>query len=168
MLRLAYCFRSTDTPTLRRLSTARTSPVVLRPYQESCVNACLNALNAGSVRIGVSLPTGSGKTTVFIHLLSKITPPADKPNARRSLVIVNSVELARQTAVQAHKMFLDWTVEIEQGVKYHASGQADMSVTSLFFMFLLSLYAFRGHVIGNWTVSVALLPPIRPCYGLAD
>ncbi|KAI0946007.1 hypothetical protein AcV7_010099 [Taiwanofungus camphoratus] len=130
MLRLAYCFRSTDTPTLRRLSTARTSPVVLRPYQESCVNACLNALNAGSVRIGVSLPTGSGKTTVFIHLLSKITPPADKPNARRSLVIVNSVELARQTAVQAHKMFLDWTVEIEQGVKYHASGQADITIAT--------------------------------------
>lgn len=88
--------------------------------------ACKDALDSGVTRIGVSLPTGSGKTTVFISLLSLIQPPADNPNARRSLVIVNSIELARQTAAQTHKMFPDWSVEIEQGTHHNASGMADL------------------------------------------
>ncbi|KAH9858111.1 P-loop containing nucleoside triphosphate hydrolase protein [Lenzites betulinus] len=109
-------------------SIAPGSPaVVLRPYQESCLDACVEALNAGSTRIGVSLPTGSGKTTVFISLLSRL--PSPTPEATRSLVIVNSVELARQTADQAKKLFPQWTVEIEQG-KHHASGTADLTVAT--------------------------------------
>lgn len=39
--------------------------VVLRPYQEECVAACLEALQDGITRIGVSSPTGSGKTTML-------------------------------------------------------------------------------------------------------
>ncbi len=37
----------------------------LRPYQEECVQECLQALQAGYTRIGVSSPTGSGKTTIL-------------------------------------------------------------------------------------------------------
>lgn len=44
----------------------------------------------------------------------------------RSLVIVNSVELARQSAAQAERLRPDWSVEIEQGQKYRASGGADV------------------------------------------
>lgn len=40
------------------------APIVLRPYQEACIESCLEAINAGHSRIGVSSPTGSGKTTV--------------------------------------------------------------------------------------------------------
>lgn len=34
----------------------------LRPYQEDCVRACLDALHGGINRMGISSPTGSGKT----------------------------------------------------------------------------------------------------------
>lgn len=77
-------------------------------------------------RIGVSLPTGAGKTAVFISLLSRISPPKNNLVATRSLVIVNSIELARQAAAQAERLRPDWKVEIEQGVKHKATGTADM------------------------------------------
>ena len=112
----------------RRVYSALTSSVVLRPYQESSIDACLSALQSGSSRIGVSLPTGSGKTTVFISLLNRIKPPAENPHATRALVVVNSIELARQAAAQAEKLHPDWSVEIEQGTKHHASGNADLYV----------------------------------------
>ncbi|KAH9470619.1 hypothetical protein Pst134EA_007866 [Puccinia striiformis f. sp. tritici] len=34
-----------------------------RPYQQDSLEACLSALERGVSRIGVSLPTGSGKTS---------------------------------------------------------------------------------------------------------
>ncbi|KAG6862363.1 hypothetical protein C0995_011803 [Termitomyces sp. Mi166 len=107
-----------------------TSRFTLRPYQEHCVDACLDALAAGASRIGVSLPTGSGKTTVFISLLSRLPPPTSSPAARRSLIVVNSVELARQSAEQVAFLFPSWSVEIEQGGKYHATGDADVTVAT--------------------------------------
>lgn len=115
-------------PALRGYSTIAHSSVVLRPYQESCLEACLEALKKGPSRIGVSLPTGSGKTTVFISLLSRLSTPSLAPEATRSLIVVNSVELALQTAVQAKRLFPHWSVEIEQG-KQHASGLADVYVS---------------------------------------
>ncbi|KAG1864258.1 P-loop containing nucleoside triphosphate hydrolase protein [Suillus subalutaceus] len=104
--------------------------VKLRPYQESCLQACRNALQAGATRIGVSLPTGAGKTTVFISLLAQISPPSHSPSTSRALIIVNSIELARQAAAQAAAQFPQWRVEIEQGVKHKASGNADVTVAT--------------------------------------
>ncbi|KAI0788480.1 P-loop containing nucleoside triphosphate hydrolase protein [Abortiporus biennis] len=109
---------------------ATTKDIVLRPYQESCLEACTDALNSGATRIGVSLPTGSGKTTVFISLLSRILPPKQYPKAKQSLVIVNSVELALQAASQAERLCPDWRVEVEQGAKHKASGTADVTVAT--------------------------------------
>lgn len=103
----------------------------LRPYQEACLEACRAALAAGRRRIGVSLPTGAGKTTVFLTLLSRIAPPEQSPSAAKSLIIVNSIELARQAAVQAARLFPDWRVEIEQGAKHRASGLADVTVATI-------------------------------------
>ena len=102
------------------------APVILRPYQEHCLDACIEALDSGSSRIGVSLPTGSGKTTVFISLLARLAPPAINLNATKSLIIVNNIELARQSALQVARLFPSWSVEIEQGAKYRASGMADV------------------------------------------
>lgn len=102
------------------------SGIVLRPYQHECIHSCLDALSSGCTRIGVSLPTGSGKTTVFLSLLSQIPAPLTDTNATRSLVVVNSIELARQSAEQAAKLFPHWSVEIEQGTKHNASGMADL------------------------------------------
>lgn len=98
----------------------------LRPYQESCLGACLDALAEGCNKIGVSLPTGAGKTVVFVSLISRIAARPEKSEATRSLVVVNSVELARQAAEQARKLFPHWSVEIEQGPKNKASGLADL------------------------------------------
>jgi ATP-dependent helicase IRC3 len=121
--------------TLRRFSTSsatasaavsKNEPVTLRPYQEEALKACTDALARGVSRIGVSLPTGSGKTTVFLSLLSRISPSTTRPEATRALVIVNAVELARQAAAQARRLFPEWTVEIEQGAKYKATGEADL------------------------------------------
>ncbi|KAI0257368.1 P-loop containing nucleoside triphosphate hydrolase protein [Lactifluus subvellereus] len=108
----------------------QTSPLTLRPYQESCLKACLDAHSSGASRIGVSLPTGAGKTAVFISLLSRLESRKDKPDAKRSLVIVNSIELAKQAAAQAKHQRPDWTVEIEQGGKHRASGDADLTVAT--------------------------------------
>lgn len=47
-------------------------PVSLRPYQTQAIDACLAALSRGRRRIGVSSPTGSGKTTMFMHLIPRI------------------------------------------------------------------------------------------------
>ena len=114
----------------RKSSTLAPAPVVLRPYQEHCLDACISALDSGSSRIGVSLPTGSGKTTVFISLLARLTPPAINLEATKSIIIVNSIELARQSAIQVARLFPNWSVEIEQGAKYKASGLADVYVYS--------------------------------------
>jgi ATP-dependent helicase IRC3 len=102
------------------------SPFVLRPYQDICLKACLDARTAGASRIGVSLPTGAGKTAIFISLLSSLEPRNGRPGATKSLVIVNSIELAKQAAAQAKHLRPDWVVEIEQGSKHRASGDADL------------------------------------------
>lgn len=99
----------------------------LRPYQEECIQAFLKALNAGRSRIAVSLPTGSGKTVVFAVLLSRIPPPAGRSDATRTLVLVSSIELARQAEKQFKRLFPLWSVEVEQAENL-ASGNADVYV----------------------------------------
>lgn len=126
MLRLA-CRRASVSLILVR-STHTAPPIVLRPYQEECIKECLDWLDQGATRIGVSLPTGSGKTTVFISLLARIAARQQKP--LKTLVIVNSIELARQSAAQAARMFPSWSVEIEQGAKHKASGFADFTAAT--------------------------------------
>lgn len=105
--------------------------VELRPYQESCLQACMDVLNIGTSRIGVSLPTGSGKTTVFLSLITRMQPPENNPSATRALIIVNSIELATQASEQLKRLFPDLTVEIEQGTRHKASGTADVYVAFL-------------------------------------
>jgi ATP-dependent helicase IRC3 len=112
---------------LRHFATAaQLEPIVLRPYQDSCLQACLDALGKGLRRIGVSLPTGAGKTTVFVSLISRIPPRGGDKRAKRALIIVNSIELARQSAAQVERLFPELSVEIEQGTKHNASGAADV------------------------------------------
>ena len=74
----------------------------------------------------MSLPTGAGKTTVFVSLISRIPSRGEDKRATRALIIVNSIELARQSAAQVERLFPELSVEIEQGTKHNASGIADM------------------------------------------
>lgn len=97
--------------------------VVLRPYQESAITSCLEALSSGLTRIGVSSPTGSGKTTMFMSLIPKV---ADQGDRTRTLILVSSVDLASQAEGAAEKMLgPGYRIEVEQG-KRIASGTADV------------------------------------------
>lgn len=82
----------------------------------------------GISRMGVSMPTGAGKTTVFVSLIDRIPPTAARPEATKSLIIVNTIELAKQAAECVHQILggKGVTVEIEQGQKYKATGAADV------------------------------------------
>ncbi len=109
------------------------TPTVLRPYQESAIDACLTAIAAGKTRIGVSSPTGSGKTTMFMKLIPRF--PVLKRKGRRKqdddegkgvLIIVSSVELANQAEGAAKRLLGPvWSVEVEQS-RRSASGIADV------------------------------------------
>lgn len=117
----------------RAMSTSRPcreawEAVQLRPYQKECIENCLDALQRGCTRLGVSSPTGSGKTTMFVSLIERIK--AQRP-ATQALILVNAIELARQAADRARHMLPHWRVEIDQGAKWHASGLADITVATV-------------------------------------
>lgn len=107
------------------VSTHLEGGINLRPYQHEAIAACLSALKSGLTRIGVSSPTGSGKTVMFMELASRVRAT---PEAYRTLILVSSVELANQ-AERAAKRVLNtgWKVEVEQGSR-RASGMADVYV----------------------------------------
>ncbi|PLW22655.1 hypothetical protein PCASD_11883 [Puccinia coronata f. sp. avenae] len=111
--------------------TISSQVIEYRPYQQDSLDACLNALHRGVYRIGVSLPTGSGKTTVFLNLIHKIPAKRVGSNAApwRSMIIVNSVELAHQTLRQLKKLFPKTLVGTEQGAK-HSSDDAEVIVAT--------------------------------------
>ncbi|PWN48973.1 P-loop containing nucleoside triphosphate hydrolase protein [Violaceomyces palustris] len=116
----------------------------LRPYQEECIQDCLSALSNGITRIGVSSPTGSGKTTIFTHLISRLpdldptdTKPTSSssshdptPKAKKVMILVGSIELALQAASTVSEAYPDLLVEIEQGSRFKASGLADVTVAT--------------------------------------
>lgn len=67
---------------------------------------------------------------MFVSLIDRLAAPPSRPDAKRSLIIVNSVELVRQTAESVRNLFPDMTVEIEQGSRNNASGFADVTVAT--------------------------------------
>ncbi|KIM30906.1 hypothetical protein M408DRAFT_65909 [Serendipita vermifera MAFF 305830] len=101
----------------------------LRAYQDECISACLTAIDKGINRIGVSLPTGSGKTTTFVALLHQLPVNEMRPEATKSIIIVNSVHLANQTVQQVKKLYPNTTVEVERG-EHVATGKADITVST--------------------------------------
>src|SRR4051794_25362001 len=70
------------------MAPVRTGMLELRPYQHDAIAAGLAAEQRGIHRPLVALPTGTGKTVVFAHLLSQ------RPG--RSLILVHRDELIRQ------------------------------------------------------------------------
>ena len=70
-----------------RANGSRVPIIMFSTLTDRGATATLDALAAGCRRIGVSLPTGTGKTTVFLSLLSRVQPEG----AGKALVIVNSV-----------------------------------------------------------------------------
>ncbi|GAA6024337.1 hypothetical protein JCM11491_000381 [Sporobolomyces phaffii] len=119
-----------------RLSPADPSRgvVTLRPYQVECINAVLHELRAGTcTRLGVSAPTGSGKTATFTRLISLLPArrhPGTNELATRVLIIVNSIQLAHQTHLAVARAYPRAHVELEQGSKHKASGHADVTIAT--------------------------------------
>ncbi|KAK0554004.1 putative ATP-dependent helicase IRC3 [Tilletia horrida] len=109
--------------------------LTLRDYQAECVQECLRTLASGQAsRIGVSSPTGSGKTTMFSALLSALPNRRVAGSATRQgtqvLVVVSSIALATQTARAISHAFPQLHVELEQGRDYHSTGLADVTVAT--------------------------------------
>jgi ATP-dependent helicase IRC3 len=95
----------------------------VRTYQEAAITSCLEALSSGLTRIGVSSPTGSGKTTMFMSLIPEIP---ERGQRTRTLILVSSVDLASQAEGAARRMLgPEYRIEVEQG-KRMASGTADV------------------------------------------
>lgn len=104
--------RTLTTTTTELSRRIRANLFNLRPYQQACVDAVLSELNSGqSTRLGVSAPTGSGKTAIFTTLIGQIPPrrhPLQGHEARQVLVVVNSIQLATQTAEAIQRAYPDW------------------------------------------------------------
>ncbi|GAA6059855.1 hypothetical protein JCM10212_007060 [Sporobolomyces blumeae] len=115
-------------------ATRRTArKVTLRPYQVECINAVLDEIDKGQYsRLGISAPTGSGKTSIFTHLISllpSLRHPTSGDLATRVLILVNSIQLANQTAHVLRRTWPEWNVEVEQG-RLKATGLADVTVAT--------------------------------------
>lgn len=69
--------------------------VSLRPYQQDADNALLKGWADGMRRIGISLPTGVGKTHIMAHRAAE--EAKDTADNRRILFLLHRDELVRQT-----------------------------------------------------------------------
>jgi superfamily II DNA or RNA helicase len=85
----------------------------LRPYHVGVIDACLNAIRRdGLTRIGVSAPTGSGKTVIFVKLIEELIKNQDD----KVLILVNSEETANQ-AVHHTKKNLGMKAGVSVGIE---------------------------------------------------
>jgi len=72
----------------------------LRSYQEEAVKATLKAIKEGTRRIGISAPTGAGKTIIFAFIIKEILK---KHRKGKVLILVGTEE----QAIQAKNKVLD-------------------------------------------------------------
>lgn len=69
------------------------NPPALRDYQQQAVNAVLKAIRDGIRRIGVSAPTGGGKTIIFASIIKEVLT---KHRKGKVLILVGTEEQAHQ------------------------------------------------------------------------
>lgn len=100
----------------------------LREYQQECINKCLEALESARRRIGVSLPTGGGKTVVFSTLIDHVKPR--NGHGDKVLILAHRKELVFQAATTCKSIHPDKIVEVEMA-DYHATEDADIIVASV-------------------------------------
>ena len=72
----------------------------LRPYQLECVQAVEDYYKTGDSAL-VVMPTGTGKTIVFAHLIDRLD---ERGKTGRVLVLVHREELAFQGAQKIEKV----------------------------------------------------------------
>ena len=108
---------------------AQDAPLKLRSYQEECIQAVLQHVEAGHHRMGISLATGSGKTVIFTQLISRLDHPASEL-ATQTLILAHRKELVQQAAAHCRRTYPDATIEIEMA-NTQATGAADITVASV-------------------------------------
>ncbi|KAF9184875.1 hypothetical protein BGZ50_003412 [Haplosporangium sp. Z 11] len=112
-----------------RLALAKAAPATqLRPYQQECIDACLDNLQNGIMRQIVSLPVGSGKTVIFSHLMKQV--PSPFPGAHKTLILAHRQELLEQTRTHVLRNGTGLTVSLDQGER-KADMSADVIVASV-------------------------------------
>src|SRR5690606_17901830 len=98
----------------------------LRPYQRAAIDALMRGWDGGDNRQAVVLPTGSGKSIVFSHLIFEMR----KYGARRSLVIAHREELLDQAADKIKRVAPHLKVGVYQGSRKQHQGK-DVVVASV-------------------------------------
>ncbi|KAF9895023.1 hypothetical protein FE257_004651 [Aspergillus nanangensis] len=106
----------------------RPPPIVLRQYQEECIQAVLQYIAQGHKRLGISLATGAGKTVIFTKLIERISPRHE--NGHKTLILVHRRELVQQAAEHCRHAYPNSIVGIEMG-NQRAPDSADIVVASI-------------------------------------
>ncbi|KAG9064130.1 hypothetical protein KI688_003316 [Linnemannia hyalina] len=117
-----------DTSTETIISAPPVVTTQLRPYQQECIDKCLENLKNGIMRQIVSLPVGSGKTVIFSHMMKQV--PAPFPGANKTLILAHRQELLEQTRNHVLRNGTGLRVTIDQG-KRVADMTADVIVASV-------------------------------------
>lgn len=99
----------------RSFSITPSSPFQLREYQNTAIATILEALEEGKTRIGISSPTGSGKTAMFLHLIPALRKKSFWKTDKKTLIIVHTQDLAGQICDVLDAHCADVKVGIEQG-----------------------------------------------------
>ncbi|OJJ80742.1 DEAD/DEAH box helicase [Aspergillus glaucus CBS 516.65] len=120
--------KSTLAIPLHRSTEPEQPSIVLRDYQEECIQSVLRYVDEGHKRLGISLATGAGKTVIFTQLIGRIPPRNEYGD--KTLVIVHRRELVEQAAHHCRLAYPDKTVEVEMG-NSHYKGHADICVASI-------------------------------------
>ncbi|SCU82182.1 LANO_0B05380g1_1 [Lachancea nothofagi CBS 11611] len=117
---------------LRPLSVAlkSCSNSFLRPYQQECIDKCIQSITHGTKRIGVSIATGGGKTVIFSHLIDRLRSLSGR-DTFRTLILVHRRELAQQASNVLATFFPQYDVQIEMGKLKCEIDTADVIVASV-------------------------------------
>ncbi|EDQ91570.1 uncharacterized protein MONBRDRAFT_36233 [Monosiga brevicollis MX1] len=104
------------------------SAKTLYQHQTDCIEQSLTAFGQHD-RVAVSMPTGSGKTVVFSHLLARL--PAPTPSQHKVLVLAHRTELLAQAKRQIEAHNPNLRVDIEGGHAHADVDAADVIVASV-------------------------------------
>jgi superfamily II DNA or RNA helicase len=105
----------------------------LYPEQLEALDAVVRAYAGGQNRLLVKMPTGTGKTVMFAHLLTELRerlPPMGGVRGAGMLVIAHREELLDQATETIRRINPGLMVDIEQGDR-RSSRYADVVVASI-------------------------------------
>ena len=96
--------------------------MILREYQNDCLTAVRDRLDAGIQRQCAVLPTGAGKTVIFSHI--------PQINPGRTLILAHREELLKQAYNSIKRINPSLHVGIEQA-EYYAEDHSDIVIASV-------------------------------------